>query len=148
MNFIKYFLGLILILIVSTLLYSCRETTREVAHDKSNYDTAYQEQEVSLDSDTLSNNPAKADTIKIKELIKQQVNYNKTEHLNSVSNMPPYYEKGYEAGYDAGEEDAVNENGWQATYDDSNPYKGKKADQYTDGYEDGYQSGYEDYNED
>lgn len=72
----------------------------------------------------------------------------KNENINSVSNMPPYYKRGYEAGYDAGEEDAINENGWQATYDDSNPYKGKKANQYSDGYEEGYQSRYDDNNED
>lgn len=69
------------------------------------------------------------------------------DNPNSVSNMPPYYEKGYEAGYDDGEEDALNENGWETSYDDSNHYKGKKKRQYEDGYEEGYEAGYDDNHE-
>lgn len=68
-------------------------------------------------------------------------------NLESVAKMPPYYEKGYDAGYDDGEEDAVNGNGYQASFDDSNHYKGKKKSQYEDGYLEGYEAGYDDNNE-
>jgi len=70
-----------------------------------------------------------------------------SSNTTAVSNIPPYYEKGYDTGYDDGEDDAVNESGWQANYDDSNPYKGKKRRQYEEGYEEGYEAGYDDNHE-
>ena len=70
-----------------------------------------------------------------------------SSNTTAVSNIPLYYEKGYDTGYDDGEDDAVNKSGWQAIYDDSNPYKGKKKHQYEEGYEEGCETGYDDNHE-
>lgn len=71
--------------------------------------------------------------------------------INSIDSVKPSsycleysdgYKEGYEKGYAAGEED-TNDGEYRAGYDDSNPYKGKKALDYCEGYEHGYEDAFE-----
>lgn len=137
-------LSVILLLVMILVTMSCKENKQKTP--------ALSPTETSVvDTDVASPNEKanRIDSSVIHDL-QQHVSPNAegmSSNPNAVSNMPPYYEKGYEAGYDDGEEDAVHENGWQASFDDSNPYKGKKKNQYEDGYEEGYEAGYDDNNE-
>lgn len=55
-----------------------------------------------------------------------------------------YYQLGYEKGYDDGEDDAVNGNGYEASFDDGNSYSGQNKNDFEMGYCEGYEAGYDD----
>lgn len=78
------------------------------------------------------------------EVPQEQPSVPAQDYLPPQTAISKAYEEGYDRGYDDGEEDAVYQQGWQASFDDSNRYRGKKKADFELGYEEGYEAGYDD----